>query len=34
MHNMQPNNNLFENLVVIYEKLFKDSDPEKFSSAF
>ena len=30
--NMQPNNNLYEDVVVIYQKLTKNSDPEKFFS--
>ena len=34
MDNMQPNNNLYEDLVVIYQKLTKNSDPEKFFSEF
>ena len=34
MDNMQPNNNLCEDVVVIYQKLTKNSDPEKFFSAF
>ena len=34
MDNMQPNNNLYEDVVVIYQKLTKHSDPEKFFSAF
>ena len=32
--NMQPNNNLYEDVVVIYQKLTKNSDPEKFFSEF
>ena len=32
--NMQPNNNLYEDVVVIYKKLIKNSDPEKFFSEF
>ena len=31
---MQSNNNLYENVVVIYQKLTKTSDPEKFFSEF
>ena len=31
---MQPNNNLYEDVVVIYQKLTKNSDPEKFFSEF
>ena len=34
MDNMQPNNDLYEDVVVIYQKLTKNSDPEKFFSAF
>ena len=34
MGNMQPNNNLCEDVVVIYQKLTKNSDPEKFFSEF
>ena len=34
MDNMQPNNNLYEDVVVIYQKLTKNSDPEKFFSEF
>ena len=34
MNNMQPNNDLYEDLVVIYQKVTKNSDPEKFLSAF
>ena len=30
--NMQPNNNLYQDVVVIYQKLTKNSDPEKFFS--
>ena len=33
-NNMQPNNDLYEDVVVIYQKLTKNSDPEKFFSAF
>ena len=32
MDNMQPNNNLYEDIMVIYQKLTKSSDPEKFFS--
>ena len=32
MDNMQPNNNLYEDIMVIYQKLTKNSDPEKFCS--
>ena len=32
MDNMQPNNNLYQDVVVIYQKLTKNSDPEKFFS--
>ena len=31
---MQPNNNLYEDVVRIYQKLTKNSDPEKFFSEF
>ena len=31
---MQPNNNLYEDVVVIYLKLTKNSNPEKFFSEF
>ena len=31
---MQPNNNLYEDVVVIYLKLTKNSNPEKFFSDF
>ena len=34
MDNMQPNNNLQENVVVIYQKCTKNSDPEKLSNDF
>ena len=34
MDNMQPNNNLYEDVVRIYQKLTKNSDPEKFFSEF
>ena len=34
MDNMQPNNNLYENVVVIYPKIAKNSDPEKFFNEF
>ena len=34
MDNMQPNNNLYEDVVIIYQKLTKNSDPENFSSTF
>ena len=34
MDNLQPNNDLYEDVVVIYQKLNKNSDPEKFFSAF
>ena len=32
--NMQRNNNLYEDVVVIYQKLTKNSDPEKCFSEF
>ena len=31
---MLPNNNLYEDVVVNYQKLTKNSDPEKFFSEF
>ena len=34
MDNMQPSNNLYEDIVVIYQKLTKTSNPEKFFSKF
>ena len=34
MDNMQPSNNLYEDIVVIYQKLTKTSNPEKFLSKF
>ena len=34
MDNMQLNNNLYEDVVVIYQKLTKNSNPEKFFSKF
>ena len=33
MDAMQSNNSLYEGIVVMYEKLTKNSDPEKFFSA-
>ena len=32
--NMQPSNNLYEDVLVIYQKLTKNSDPQKFFSEF
>ena len=34
MDNMQPNNNLYEDVTAIYQKLTQNSNPEKFFREF